>query len=207
MKIRSIATGKAKQYLKKHEEFESAYKKDNFVDSIKVDKMGLSGDFQVDKRFHGGEDKAIHIGSGVHLDENPSFDKLFIGCNIVVEELTEDTVCVGDIYKVGEVILEVTQPRQPCWKIGIIFGKEINRYIVKNLAIGWYVRVLKEGTIKVNDEMILEKRVSNLTIKDLSNYLKHVPDDRSIIEDILNLDSLAKSYKKDFLKRLGENNS
>ncbi|WP_320035638.1 MOSC domain-containing protein [Campylobacterota bacterium DY0563] len=207
MKIRTIATGKAKKYLKKHEEFESAYKKDNFVDSIKVDSLGIAGDIQVDKRFHGGEDKAIHIGSYVHLDENPTFDKLFMGCNIIVDELTEDSVCAGDIYKVGEVRLEVTQPRQPCWKIGVIFGKEINRYIVKNFATGWYVRVLNEGTIKTSDKMVLEKRVSNLTIKDLSKYLKSVPSDRNIIEDILNLDSIAKSYKKDFIKKLGENNS
>lgn len=204
MKIRSIATGKAKTYFRKDKEFESAYKKDEFVDSAEVDKLGIYGDLQVDKRFHGGEDKAIHIGGSSYLDKNPNFDKLFMGCNIFVDELTEDTVCIGDIYKIGEVKLEVTQPRQPCWKIGVLFGKEINKYVVRNYATGWYVRVLKNGKITLDDEMILEERVSSITIKDLSTYLRYAPTDKKIIDEILTLDAVADSYKNDFLKAINK---
>lgn len=207
MKIKSIAIGKRKLYKFGAKEFESAYKKDKFFDSIKVNSLGLAGDKQADKRFHGGLDKAIHIGSNRHLKKNPDFDRLSIGCNILVKKFDENDVCVGDIYKIGKVLIEVTQPREPCWKIGALFGKEVKRYITKNHATGWYVRVLKEGTIKLSDEMILKKRVSNLTIKNLSSYLLVPPNDKRIIDEILNLNVIASSYKKDFLYSLDKNNS
>jgi MOSC domain-containing protein YiiM len=205
--IKSIALGKAKKYKFGEKEFESGYKKDNFLEEIEVSSLGLLGDNQVDKRFHGGIDKAIHFGSTTHLKENSNFDKLFIGCNILIDNHTEEDIFIGDIYQIGEIEVEVSQPRQPCWKIGALFGKEMSRYISKNHATGWYVRVLKEGKIKISDKMILKKRVSNISIKDLSIYLKVPPEERAIIDEILNLDAIATSYKKDFLATLERNNS
>jgi MOSC domain-containing protein YiiM len=205
--IKSIALGKAKKYKFGKKEFESGYKKDNFLEEIEVSSLGLLGDNQVDKRFHGGIDKAIHFGSTTHLKENSNFDKLFIGCNILIDNHTEEDIFIGDIYQIGEIEVEVSQPRQPCWKIGALFGKEMSRYISKNHATGWYVRVLKEGKIKISDKMILKKRVSNISIKDLSIYLKVPPEERAIIDEILNLDTIATSYKKDFLATLERNNS
>jgi MOSC domain-containing protein YiiM len=205
--IKSIALGKAKKYKFGKKEFESGYKKDNFLEEIEVSSLGLLGDNQVDKRFHGGIDKAIHFGSTTHLKENSNFDKLFIGCNILIDNHTEEDIFIGDIYQIGEIEVEVSQPRQPCWKIGALFGKEMSRYISKNHATGWYARVLKEGKIKISDKMILKKRVSNISIKDLSIYLKVPPEERAIIDEILNLDAIATSYKKDFLATLERNNS
>lgn len=205
--IKSIAVGKAKSYMFGKNEFQSAYKKDEFVEFIRVDKYGFIGDEQFDHRYHGGVDKAIHIGSNKHLKRNPNFDRLSIGCNILVKKIDESDVCVGDVYKIGEVKVEVTQPRQPCWKIGALFGKQTSRYISKKHATGWYVRVLKDGTIKKKDQMILKKRVSNLTIKNLSQYLKFPPTDKRIIDEVLNLEAIGSSYRKDFLKALQMNNS
>ncbi|RXJ68532.1 hypothetical protein CRV08_06805 [Halarcobacter ebronensis] len=202
MKLKSIAIGEPKSYFRGEKEFESAYKKDIFLKKVRVTKLGLEGDFQVDKRFHGGEDKAIHFGSTLHLDKNPSFDKLFVGCNIFVDEIDEDSIYVGDVYKVGECLVEVTQPRQPCWKIGALFGKEPNRYIVRENATGWYVRVLKEGVINEEDKMVLEKRVSTFSIKELSLYLKNLPKDEELISTILNTKALAETYKNDFKKAI-----
>ncbi len=207
MKIKSIAIGKSRPYTFGEKRFDSAYKKDAFYDSIKVTKLGLDGDKQVDKRFHGGVDKAIHIGSYKHLKKNPGFDILSIGCNILVKKFDESDVCIGDIYKIGKVLIEVTQPRQPCWKIGALFGKEVRRYITRKHATGWYVRVLKEGRINIDDEIVLKKRVSNLTIKNLSEYLTVPPSDKRIIDEVLNLEALADSYRKDFLYSLQKNNS
>lgn len=205
--IKSIALGKSKKYKFGEKEFESAYKKDQFLDEAEVNSFGIVGDEQVDIRFHGGVDKAIHFGSIKHLEENPKFDKLSIGCNILVDNCFEEDICIGDIYKIGDIEVEVCQPRQPCWKIGALFGKDISRYISKNHATGWYVKVLKEGKISINDKMLLKKRVSTITIKDLSIYLKDAPEERAIIDEILNLDCIAKSYKKDFLSTLERNNS
>lgn len=205
--LKSIAIGKAKKYQHGHKEFESAYKKDEFYDSIEVSHFGLVDDEQADMMHHGGVDKAIHFGANRHLKKKPSFDRLSIGCNILVKRIDESDVCIGDVYKIGKVIVEVTQPRQPCWKIGTIFDKYVSRYISKKHATGWYVRVLKEGKISINDQMVLKKRVSNLTIKNLSEYLKIPPVDKRIIDEILNLEAVANSYRKDFLQSLQKNNS
>lgn len=205
--LRSIAIGKPKEYRFSEKVFESAYKKDKFLNKVEVTKLGIEGDFQVDKRFHGGADKAIHFGCIKHLEKNKNFDKLAIGCNILIDSYDEADICLGDHFKIGNIEIEVTQPRQPCWKIGALFGKEVSRYISKNSATGFYVRVLKEGSINIEDEMLLIKRVSNITIKELSSYLLSAPSSRDIIDEILNSKVIASSYKKDFLSSLERNNS
>ena len=202
--IRSIATGIAQDYEIKGKIFISAYKKNIFLTSCEVGKLGLENDFQVDARFHGGIDKAIHIGSSKHFEvfknlHSTKLDVLAIGCNIFIDRYDENDICIGDIYTIGKVTIEVTQPRQPCWKIGALFGKDVNQYIVKQNATGWYVRVLKVGTINATDTMKLEKRVSDITIKELSNYLKNPPkENQKLINKILNMSYLAQAYKDDF---------
>jgi len=199
----SITTGNKKEYTISHKTFQSSYKKDIFHTSIEVDTLGLKEDSQADHKHHGGKDKAIHIGSTKHFEifeklNNKKLDPLAIGCNIYINDYDENDICVGDIYSIGDVQIEVSQPRQPCWKIGAIFGKEISRYISKNHAIGWYVRILKEGILNSSDTMVLEQRVSQLTIKQLSIYLNNPPkDDKKLIDTILSTKSLAQSYKDD----------
>ncbi|MEA3352741.1 MAG: MOSC domain-containing protein [Campylobacterota bacterium] len=205
--IISIGTGSSKTYKEGYSSFQSAYKKDNFYNFIEVSDLGLSTDVQVDKRYHGGIDKAIHIGSIKHFTKfkdqyGKELDKLAIGSNILIDTFDEDDICVGDIYSIGDIRVEVTQPRQPCWKIGAIFGKDVNRYIIDNHAIGWYVRVLDEGILDINDEMLLEKRVSDITIKQLSYYVITPPKDQKLINDILSQAALSDRYKGNFKKAL-----
>lgn len=203
--IKSIATGNIVKYGECGNIFESAYKKDQFYNFLEVSELGLLSDEHADRKHHGGKDKAIHIGSSKHLESfkelyETQLDKLAIGCNILIDSLDESEVNVGDVYSIGDIIVEVTQPRQPCWKIGALFGKDVSRYIIKNSATGWYVRVLQEGTIDINDTMVLEKRVSDISIKELSYYLHKPPSDEGLISKILSIEPLADSYKKDFQK-------
>lgn len=201
--IKSIALGKSKVYGECGNKFDSAYKKDQFFNFVEVDELGIVGDEQVDKRYHGGIDKAIHFGSTKHFD-NFDMDKLAIGSNIFIDTLDESDIHVGDIYTIGDIEVEVTQPRQPCWKIGALFGKETSRYIIKNQATGWYVRVLQGGMLDINDTLILKNRVSKLSIKQLSIYLHIPPTDQKIIDNILLCESLASSYKEDFKRKINK---
>jgi len=207
----SIASGTSKSYAVEDNSFLSAYKKDNYYNFIEVDELGILGDKQVDKRYHGGIDKAIHIGSYKHFknyqsQHNQKLDKLAIGCNIIVDNFTEADICIGDIYSIGDIEIEVSQPRQPCWKIGAIFNKEISRFIIKQSATGWYVRVLNGGTIDINDTMILKKRISDITMKELSWYLHEVPSDENLILKILSIEPLAQSYKDDLQRAFEKQN-
>jgi len=205
--LKSIATGISQKYTIKNKIFSSAYKKDTYIKTCKIDFLGLQGDFQEDKRFHGGVDKAIHIGSSKHFElfkniYKIDLDPLAIGCNVFIDNYDENNIFIGDIYTIGEVKIQVTQPRQPCWKIGALFGKDVNRYISKYQATGWYVKILTEGILDIENPMILEKRVSNITIKELSDYLKTPPTDTKLIDEILSMDFLAQAYKDDLEKLL-----
>jgi MOSC domain-containing protein YiiM len=106
------------------------------------------------------------------------------------------------VYTIGDIKIEVSQPRQACWKVGALYGKDVSRYILKNFATGWYVRVLVDGTLYQEDEMILEKRVSEFSIKDLNEYLFTPPQDKELIQKILNTPALANAYKKDLQRAI-----
>jgi MOSC domain-containing protein YiiM len=203
--LKSIAIGKPQIYGEGVNKFTSSYKKDQFYQFVEVDELGLHGDTQSDKRYHGGADKAIHCGALSHFDGykkvyDNEMDRLALGCNIIVDGIDESTVHIGDIYSIGDVKIQVTEPRQPCWKIGALFGKEVSRYIIKNTACGWYVRVLQEGIIEINEPMILENRQSEFSIQQLSNFLEQLPE-QSIIDDVLAIESLSTSYKKDLVSK------
>jgi len=198
--ILSIAAGNKKTYSKEDNTFLSSYKKDEFYNFIDINELGIIKDTQSDRIHHGGIDKAIHIGSSLHLKRLKGVDKLAFGYNIFINDYDEDDICIGDIYSVGDIILEVSQPRQPCWKIAAIFNKEVSRYIAKKYAVGWYVRVLNNGVIDINDDMVLKKRVSSISIKTLSQYLTNPPKDKKIQDEILNINVLAEAYKNSFIK-------
>ena len=180
-------------------------KKDIYLETANINKLGIEEDIQVDKRYHGGEDKAILIASANHNKEffekyNKNLDDGAYGENILVDGLDEKTVYVGDIYNIGEVTVQVTQPRQPCWKISIIYDKDIKRFIDSNNYTGWYVRILKEGKITINNNLELIERVSDISIMDMSNYLKNPSlADENIVSQIINSDFIAKRYKENLL--------
>jgi MOSC domain-containing protein YiiM len=205
--IKSISTGQIKTYRKNNKQFQSAYKKDNFYNFINMDTFGLEGDYQADKKHHGGEDKAILIASNNHFDNfkkiyNKNMDKFSFGQNILIDNMTEKNIHVGDIYNINDIQIQVTQPRQPCWKIEAIFDKDTSDYIISNHTTGWYAKIINGGNIDINDKMIITKRVSNISIKQLSQYLITPPKSASIIDKIINNDFIAQSYKNDFQKAL-----
>jgi MOSC domain-containing protein YiiM len=206
--IKNIAIGSIKTYKKVNDnEFNSAYIKDNSFNFLNLYTLGLEGDFQADKKYHGGIDKAILIASEFHFENfkkiyNKDMNPFVMGQNILIDSLDESNVYVGDIYSIDDIQIQVTQPRQPCWKIETIFDKDISDYIISNHATGWYAKVLNEGVLDINDQMVLTKRVSNLTIKDLSKYLITPPSSKETIDEVLNSNYIANSYKNDFQKAL-----
>lgn len=129
---------------------------------------GLVGDSQADTANHGGPDKALHHYPHEHyatwasdlpelaaaLADVPAF-----GENISTRGITEETVCIGDIYAVGSVRLQIAQGRQPCWKLNARFGVADMAYRVQKTGrTGWYYRVLTPGRIEPNSAIKLDDR-------------------------------------------------
>lgn len=124
---------------------------------------GLEGDQQGDTRHHGGPEKAVHhyprehysawLGDGLVADA-PGF-----GENISTQGVTEADICIGDIYRLGTATLQVSQGRQPCWRLNARFGRPDMAYLVQKTArTGWYYRVLEEGEVEAGDHFHLQQR-------------------------------------------------
>lgn len=117
---------------------------------------GLAGDTQGDPRHHGGPDKAIHAYAVAHYpvwaEEQPERAERFrpgaFGENLVVEGATEADICLGDRWRLGDVLLEVSQGRQPCWKLNLRFGvPDMARRVQDTGRTGWYFRVIEAGSL------------------------------------------------------------
>ncbi|HMM78358.1 MAG TPA: MOSC domain-containing protein [Gammaproteobacteria bacterium] len=134
---------------------------------VQVMREGLAGDVQVDRRYHGGPEQAVHqFALRSYAALLAAFPALAtravagsIGENLSCAELDEDSVCVGDVHAIGEVELQVSQPRRPCTKIDARYGVDgIARWLAARRMPGWYYRVLKPGTIALGDPVTLIAR-------------------------------------------------
>ena len=138
----------------------SAFAKHAVDGPVHIGFLGLGGDAQADRKHHGGPDMAVHlyprdhrpfwreaIGQHPKLDEHGAF-----GTNLAVEGLTEDKVMIGDRFRLGQALLEVSQPRKPCWKIEHHFGQSgMVTAIIASGNCGWYFRVIEEGMAQAGD--------------------------------------------------------
>ncbi len=143
----------------------TAFFKEPVAGPVEVTPAGLAGDGQSDLVNHGGVDKAVLAYSADHYDGwrdelgLAEFPGGAFGENLTVAGLSEGDVCVGDVYRCGGVTLEVTQPRQPCWKLARRWRiKDLPARVVKNGRCGWYLRVTQVGTLAAGDAFELVTR-------------------------------------------------
>ncbi len=159
MKIVSINIGKVKQYGWKGGT-PSAINKQPVSGNIALTSTGLEGDEQANLEAHGGEEKAVLVIP----ESNYSFLGVqqstgFLGENLQLSGLTEADVQVGDRLQIGSVLLEVSQPRSPCWKLGEIMNdKAFLKQYSQAGRVGFYCRVLKTGVVKAGAKV---ERVSS----------------------------------------------
>lgn len=137
-------------------------------------KLGLDGDKQADLRVHGGPEKALYAYPSEHYDywrrelSRAAFPWGMFGENLTTQGLMEDTVRLGDEFRIGNAKVGVTQPRFPCYKLGIKFGAmAMVRKFQASGRSGFYLSVLEEGDVGAGDEVELTRRVpSNPTISE-----------------------------------------
>ena len=138
------------------------------VDSCLLTDVGLEGDVQVDRRVHGGPEKALyHFPSQnyevlkqalSHIES--SFVPGSIGENLSSGAVDDQTVHIGDTIRIGKALVQVSQPRRPCWKVNHKYGNGHMAPLLMSQAIsGWYYRVLENGLISVGDDFELVDRL------------------------------------------------
>ncbi|MFV0386161.1 MOSC domain-containing protein [Paracoccus sp. (in: a-proteobacteria)] len=174
--------------------------------------QGFAGDRQADLRVHGGVEKAVHhyprdhyavwrdqIGNHPLLDAPGAF-----GENLSVAGLTEAEVAVGDIFRLGEALVQVSQGRQPCWKLNHRFGvSDMARRVQASGRTGWYYRVLQPGLVSPGEGLELIDRIApDWTIRRLwqAMYI-----DRMNLDDLARmaaLEVLAESWRRHAARRV-----
>ncbi len=210
IEIKHIYCGKSKQINDgKRETYASSYKKEALnKNSYELDVNGFKDDTQSDGESHGGVDKAVCVYS---LDNyqylNEKYDLSLPACtfgeNFSIVGADDSHVCIGDQFACGEIIFEVSQPRQPCWKISSITGiKKLTALIVKEYKTGFYLRVLQSGSIKPTDKMeLISRKYPKLTIEFVNKSAFNAKKNQENLKEIIACDKLASVYKSDLEKR------
>jgi len=175
MKVLSVNVGLPKNVLFNGQIITTAIFKDPVNGPIILRKLNLDGDKQADLTVHGGIDKAVYSYPEDHYyywrKQFPNMDLRWgmFGENFTTEGLLEDAVNVGDQFQIGSAKLVATQPRMPCYKLGVRFGRmDVIRKFMTSGRPGIYFKVLTEGEIKIDDKIKLIKRdKNNVTVKDI----------------------------------------
>jgi MOSC domain-containing protein YiiM len=154
---------------------------------IELGLNGFSGDHQADLRVHGGPEKAVHLYPSKHYaklaarftDAAPVLVPGSMGENIATADLDEHDVRLGDVWQIGSALIQVCQPRNPCWKIDERFGCEgMALFIDQHLLTGWYWRVLQTGAVNPNDSLVLHEAASHAPTlhQAMTLWREHRPD-------------------------------
>ncbi len=164
--ILSIQIGKIRTYDgDPADSWKSAINKTNVSGAVHVVSTGIVGDEQADLVNHGGSDKAVLAYASKHYEKwNAEFpDKSFeaggFGENLTVADIDESSCCIGDTFRIGKCLLQISQPRQPCWKLsGRWKMPKLAVLVQHNGRTGWYFRVLKDGVIEAGRDIELVDR-------------------------------------------------
>ncbi|MFT4611627.1 MAG: MOSC domain-containing protein YiiM [Glaciecola sp.] len=161
-----------------------------------------------DRKHHGGEFKACYLFSADHYpywkNRYPHLEWTYgmLGENLTVEGLNEKKLLIGDIYKVGNTLIQITQPREPCYKFSMKFDSNtVLKEFIEHGYPGTYVRVLEEGTVSVGDTFTLVKKATNsISIFQFFELLFSKDKNKDHIKAIIDNEALPKK-KREQLRR------
>jgi len=210
MSIRSVNVSLPKVVEYRGKTVETGIFKDPIADRVMMRELNLDGDRQADLRVHGGPDKAVYVYSfdnyeyWKHELARTALPYGQFGENLTVEGLTDEVVRIGDIFKVGDATVQVTQPRVPCYKLAIRMEDPLfPKLFLASRRMGFYLRVLEEGEVGVGDEFeLVERDLVPLTVSDVVELAYFDRDNLDRAEVALCVDALASPWRQEFEERL-----
>ena len=209
--ILSVNVGTPKEFEYKRRTAKSAIWKSPVEGRVMAKGINLIGDDQADREAHGGFDKAIYAYAKEDLDwwEKQIGKKLEFGVfgeNLTTEGIEVNDALIGERWAVGGATLEVSEPRIPCWRLGVrMEDNTFPKKFTKALRPGPYLRLIEEGEIGAKDEIrVIKKPDHDLTVRDVFRiYTK----DRSEVARILKVSQISEAWKKWASKELEKANS
>lgn len=210
MKILSVNVGLPRLVMRDGEPVSTGIFKEPVAGRVMLRTLNLDGDRQADLSVHGGPEKAVYAYPSEHYAfwkrELPDMNLPWgmFGENFTTEGMLETETNVGDRFRIGSAEVMVTQPRMPCYKLGIRFGRAdiIKRFLVSERT-GFYFSVLKEGEVGAGDEFeLVEKNASGVRVVEVTRLYGSDKRNVDLLRRAIATESLPDSWRGYFLKRL-----
>lgn len=210
MKLLSVNVGLPQLVMRNDQPVSTAIFKKPVATPIMLRTLNLVGDRQSDLSVHGGPTKAVYVYPSEHYEfwrkEFPEMDLPYgmFGENFTTSGLFEDEVRIGDEFAIGNAKVMVTEPRMPCYKLGIRFGRtDILRRFLASLRSGFYLAVKQEGEVSVGDEFRpLQRAQNSVRVVDVTRLYAIEKNDADLLRKAIATEALPESWKSYFADRL-----
>jgi MOSC domain-containing protein YiiM len=210
MKIISVNVGLPRLVLRNGEPVSTGIFKEPVAGRVMVRTLNLDGDRQSDLSVHGGPEKAVYGYPSEHYDfwkrELPDMDLpwAIFGENFTTTGLFETETNIGDKFRVGTTEVMVTQPRMPCYKLGIRFGRtDIIKRFLASERTGFYFSVLKEGEVGAGDQFeLIEKNASGVRVVDVTRLYSSDKENVDLLRRAIATEALPDNWREYFRKRI-----
>lgn len=207
--LRSLNVGMPAPLDNRGKEVRSGFVKSPVEGEVWLSRIGLAGDGQADLKAHGGPEKAVCVYPSEHYPYwterlERDLPPAAFGENFSMAGLTEGSVCIGDVFRVGEAVVQVSQPRQPCYKLAARHGeKRLALWVQQAGLTGFYFRVLEEGEVAAGDTVrLLERPAPTATVAEANRVMHHDKGDLKATERLLDVQELSPSWRRTFEERL-----
>ena len=210
VKIISINVGRPRLVMRNREPVSTGIFKEPVTGRVMLRTLNLDGDRQADLTVHGGPEKAVYVYPSEHYafwkEELPELDLPWgmFGENFTTEGLLETETHVGDRFRIGSAEVMVTEPRMPCYKLGIRFGRNdiIKRFLISERT-GFYVSVLKEGEVGAGDEFeLIARNSSGVRVVDVTRLYGSEKGNVDLMRRAIATEPLPDSWRTYFQKQL-----
>lgn len=208
MKVISTNIGDRTSITHKGDQVDTGIFKYPVQQALKLELTDVVGDTVIDRRYHGGEDKACYLYSTDHYKLWKSFYPELdwqwgmFGENLSVKGLEESVLFIGDIFRLGTALVQISQPRQPCFKLGIrLKNPKAVKQFVEMEKPGAYVRVLEKGEVSVGDTFkLVDQKQTSFSLQQIFHLIYNASDNISEVNRAIDIPELAESCRNDLRK-------
>jgi MOSC domain-containing protein YiiM len=212
MKVLSVNVSMPRTITHQGRQVSTGIFKEPVAGRVRIRGTGLEGDGQADPDVHGGADKAVYAYCFEHYaywEKRLGRDDLVhgqFGENLTVEGMVEHEVHIGDRFRIGDALLEVSQPRTPCFKLAIRMGiPDFSATFLRSCRVGFYLRVLEEGEVGAGDTMErTHVDPARLTVRDACRLRFLELDDRAAARRAMAVEALPSGWRRAFAKLAGQ---